>query len=576
MNEQIKAIAQKYGKNSIVEQWDRLASNQQLKIGFVGMFSAGKTSLINALLNTHLPVDPSPTTKSICIIESSEELTENAYFRESGMERLPISFHDFQNILNGNEFGVAVTCIPCRDEMPRGLVYIDTPGVDNFSAKESELTYRYLSLLDAAIVCIDINEGTVRQSLLDFISEPELFALSSRMFFVLTHSDLKMLDSIKNIEEEVFQKIMKYSASNHFNTKNLRERIISVNATDHDSSIKVVELIRTFILSRHQNIIRERCMRDEKNIAGQLSALLQEDVENLKCEMPELNDKKKRLQEEVLQIESEIRKHGSQLDAFREKLSAQIKTILQNHELDVTTAGTPAEMQATFRQINQEISAAAQGLMDSLKIQFALPTGAGSMCSELLLKMQRIDHTRDLTVTATTAALTAWICPGGSAAANAAEAAAGAATQAAGKAAQTAGKAAQAAERTAQAAGKVAETAGKAASSSTFKNIMAGIGKFIHDINPLEMLGDWAASELKHNTYASMVGVKANQIANNMIDMLEEPYEQTIILPLRNQYRERSASLDAVLDEREKGVRDFVDKRNDLLSAIDRLNVLAN
>ena len=105
---------------------------------------------------------------------------------------------------------------------------------------------------------------------------------------------------------------------------------------------------------------------------------------------------------------------------------------------------------------------------------------------------------------------------------------------------------------------------------------MCGIGKIIHDINPLEMIGDWVSAELKHNTYSSMVGVKAIQISDNMIDMLEGPYEQTIIIPLRNQYKERSASLDALLAERKNDVHDFVEKRNDLLSAIDQLNVFAN
>ena len=562
MNEFIREIAQKFGKNSIVDQWNRLSAVRQLKIGFVGMFSAGKTSLINSLLNTHLPVAPAPTTKSICIIESSEELKENAYFREVGMERLPISFNDFQNMLNGNEFGVAVTRMACREELPLGLVYIDTPGVDNFSARESELTYRYLSLLDAAIVCIDINEGTIRQSLLDFISEPELFALSSRMFFVLTHSDQKTQNSIRSIEEEVFQKIMKYSSSNHFNTENLKERIISVNATDHDSSMKVVELIRTFILSRQQGILGERVMKEEKNIARQLSALLQEEADNLKCDMPELNDRKNRLMEEIQQIEDEIDKHHSKLEILREKLSDQIKNILLNHELDVTTADSPTKMQAVFQQINLEIGETAKALVDSLNIQMALPVSGGSMCSELILKLQRINNIKDLTVTAATAALTAWICPGGTAALNAAEGAAGAAARTAGKAAN--------------AAGKAAKTVTKASGSSTFKNIMCGIGKIIHDINPLEMIGDWVSAELKHNTYISMVNVKTVQISDNMIDMLEEPYEQTVIVPLRNQYTERSASLDALLAERKSGIRDFAEKRNGILSAIDQLNIFAD
>ena len=55
-----------------------------------------------------------------------------------------------------------------------------------------------------------------------------------------------------------------------------------------------------------------------------------------------------------------------------------------------------------------------------------------------------------------------------------------------------------------------------------------------------------------------------------------EPYEQTVIVPLRNQYTERSASLDALLAERKSGIRDFAEKRNGILSAIDQLNIFAD
>ena len=63
-NNFIYSTAEKYQKTTILERLKALEADQQLKIGFVGMFSAGKTSLINALLDIHLPVNPNRSKKS--------------------------------------------------------------------------------------------------------------------------------------------------------------------------------------------------------------------------------------------------------------------------------------------------------------------------------------------------------------------------------------------------------------------------------------------------------------------------------------------------------------------------------
>ena len=577
MYERIKEIALKHGKNSIAEQWDHFVADQQLKIGFVGMFSAGKTSLINSLLDLHLPVNPNPTTKSICVIEATNDAAEYAYFIESGNQRTEVGFMDFQKLLNGKITGTAVVKLPQKPELPEGVIYIDTPGVDNFTAEESDLTYRYLSLLDGAVVCIDGNDGTIRQNVLDFISEPALFALSSRMVFAITHADTKTAAGIESVRQDVIQKIRKFAAHNTFDCTGIEDRVVTVNAKDHDSAIQVVEKIEELIVTRKQAIWQQRLDNQTKGLAKQLALLLQDELDNLKCDTSELDRKKQQIENAIQQIENEIDKRSEKLDDLDEKLAGQIKNILLQHELEISQAASDEAMTAVFMKINSEIGETAKALIQASLGNFNIPAIGDSLGADLMIKLKRIDFTRDLSVQTATALLTAFIFPG-SGIYNVAEGAGGAAAQAVGKSANAAGKAAQAAGKVGKAAGKAARAAGKAgkaaAGSSTFKNILQGVGKILHDINPLEMVGDWVVLELKHNTYISMANTKSIQIAGNILEQLEEPFENQIIIPLRERCEEQKNSLEELIRAKKQGITDFSDKRKEIQNDIDELNCI--
>lgn len=563
-NNFIYSTAEKYQKTTILERLKALEADKQLKIGFVGMFSAGKTSLINALLDTHLPVNPNPTTKSICVIESDDNLEKNEYFLENNGNRIKSSFMEFDEVVSGKNSGVAVVRVPVKNEIPSGVVYVDTPGVDNYASDETDLTYRYLALLDAAVVCIDINEGTVRKSLLDFISVPELFALSSRMFFVLTHADTKNQTGINAISEDVYNQIKKFAEKTKFDTKGLKERIVAVNANKHDSAVQIVNIIHNYVLKDRENIYKERLKNAEKKLAKELSVMLQDDLENLKFDLPELSEKKKLINRDLDNIEEELKKKKHELNNLKSELNNDIYSILQSHETDVINAPNSESLQQILYAINQEIVEMAQAKVQRMSNNIVVSIGEG-LGNDLLNKMNRIDFTKNLSVTVLTSAVTAFIAPGAGVAANAAEGVAGAAVQTAGKSAVT-NTIKEAAKKTATEAAKNNSKPGLVG------NLLRGVGEFIHAINPLEMIGDWVASEVKHNTYSSTIKSKSIQMANNIVYLLEDTFDTEVIKPLKNRYEEQSNNLELLAEEKRKGLKDFSDKRNEIISTISKLS----
>ena len=441
--------------------------------------------------------------------------------------------------------------VPTEDEIPSGIIYVDTPGFDNYSSAETDLTYRYLALLDAAIVCIDINEGTVKKSLLDFISVPELFALSSRMFFVLTHADTKNQDGINSIREEVYKQIINFAEKTKFNIDNLKERIIAVNANNHDSSIQVVDVIHNYILKKRENIYKERIQNKEKELAKELATMLQDDLDNLKFNLPELSEKKNLITSELNNLEDELRRKNTQLDRLRDDLADNIYSILQSHELDITKAPDEETLRDTLISIQQEISTMAQNRVKSINDNLVVSLGEG-LGTEIVNQIKRIDFFKNLSVTIVTSIATAFIAPGAGAAANVAEGTAGAVAQTAGKSAAK-------------------NTIGKAAEVGLFGKVFRGIGQIIHAVNPLEYVGDFIASELKSSNYSSLIKGKAVQMADHIVFSLEEIFHNEVIRPIENRYREQSETLSKLKAERDKGIKDFSQKREELKMVIDKL-----
>ena len=139
----IESIIAKYELSSVGESLNEALGTPTAKIGFIGPFSSGKTSIVNALLGTNLPVDIKPTTKSICIIEPVAGIESSRYFRDSEGNREQVDFMTVCDIINGDSAGDAVVQIQPGNVLHEGMVFVDTPGIDSMGSEEAELTYSY-------------------------------------------------------------------------------------------------------------------------------------------------------------------------------------------------------------------------------------------------------------------------------------------------------------------------------------------------------------------------------------------------------------------------------------------------
>ena len=167
--------------------------NANLVLPLVGEFSSGKTTLINSLTDSKkLETATRPTTATIYEVHfGSDSCAANVVNEKGELINVP-------NIaeLKNEDLADAkvVTVFDTSTRVPSTTILVDTPGLSSPDPKHKQTLVNFLSLADAIILVIDINQQVTR-SLTDFIETMKLS--QRRIYLVLTKSDTKSKDDIE-------------------------------------------------------------------------------------------------------------------------------------------------------------------------------------------------------------------------------------------------------------------------------------------------------------------------------------------------------------------------------------------
>ena len=172
--------------------------NIDINVAFLGEFSSGKTTLINALLGTEfLPMFETPTTGVITEICKGEEDSYSVFRKDGKIKKIQISelAKEITNISENRKIIITLKNIPFLDEK---IKIVDTPGVHSIEEMHDDITFGYLPLIDAAFILMDINIGTIPHSLINFLKKYPKDMLS-KMYFVINYVDTKPKNKIDGI-----------------------------------------------------------------------------------------------------------------------------------------------------------------------------------------------------------------------------------------------------------------------------------------------------------------------------------------------------------------------------------------
>ncbi|RPF55832.1 dynamin family protein [Aquisalibacillus elongatus] len=138
----------------LYDKWE----NQTFTIGFTGHFSAGKSSLINAIIEEHiLPSSPIPTSANIVELQYGEDKT--IYDLNDGRQTMENQIHlDHVNELARNGEDVkSITIQRKQSFLENGVTLMDTPGIDSSNDAEFDRTLANVHLIDFFVYVMDYN-----------------------------------------------------------------------------------------------------------------------------------------------------------------------------------------------------------------------------------------------------------------------------------------------------------------------------------------------------------------------------------------------------------------------------------
>jgi hypothetical protein len=301
---QIVDILTKYGFSNLIERLNKLDEDIALRVGFLGEFSSGKSSLINAILGKKiLPTMDQPTSKRVVEIEGSNVENVQYYKRTDDGSLEGISAIDFSEMSMSHGNNVVYLKVPTNNFLQKGYLLIDTPGIHALDESDQDITFGYLQFLDAAVICQDIQKGTLPQSILDFLVKPEIKPIINNFLFAITKSDLKSEESQKEILNEVIQQLKKLNMEYNLGLNDIEKKVILVSDKE---SLETLEksFASTFIMAKDK-LLRERKEKETQKIIEEAIKLLKEHRDNLDLNTDEIADKEHLIETDISKIKKE-------------------------------------------------------------------------------------------------------------------------------------------------------------------------------------------------------------------------------------------------------------------------------
>ncbi|MGI5872958.1 MAG: dynamin family protein [Bacillota bacterium] len=192
---------------------DRISEHKIQKVAFVGRYSTGKSSLINALLGEKiLPSSPVPTTKAVTYIIKG---VENSLYSEMKNGEIVIhqSIDDLKNLKDKNIQDARIITLSLRNFPFPELTLVDTPGLEDPDQFVTQLTMDLLPETDAVVVLLDANYMQSRVEF-EFISSMLQDDKERKIFIAINKTDGMSETDINKLEQLCKSQLIEYNIPN--------------------------------------------------------------------------------------------------------------------------------------------------------------------------------------------------------------------------------------------------------------------------------------------------------------------------------------------------------------------------
>ena len=326
----IESICGKYDLHTLSEKMSKVQTELDefvLKILFVGSFSAGKSALINAMLQRELLEENQRPETAI----ASELLFDDKEYIEAVGETKcdKYSIEDAKQIdLNQYSHLVWHISSPILKDLD-GSVIVDMPGFNSGIKEHNKAIFQYVGNGNAYILVIDCEDGGIKQSEVSFINEIKSYNNNLA-------ADLKMPKDVEQIKSRIIA-----DAENLFIGS---VPVETVSREFDDTPQKMKLLIQSF----DRNVI----------LLNQFRPIV--DEIGVKC-IQSLTTYKKSLNLDVSEFDNRIKQHEKEKKHLSEKLRKEQKKLENDFNNHVTPSILADVQNALYQNTDTLLSAIKSG-----------------------------------------------------------------------------------------------------------------------------------------------------------------------------------------------------------------------
>ena len=300
-------IAESLEQKSIAERLraiEERAQNPsaQLILPLIGEFSAGKTSLINALTDSKvLEIASLPTTATLYqIIFGAPENKAVALSAEGEEVELQL------DALKNDELKKypTVTLFDTSTKVPKDIIFVDTPGLSSPDPKHREVLTSILPQVDAILLTVDANQAVTR-SLIDFVKSMRL--AEKPIYLILNKIDTKSASELQDLKRGIARDVDLPIDS-------------LVCASAYANNISELQQLLTKIQAEKTQIIAKVDALRTKELVGELRSFIAE-VLRSSSSPQELKEAVRAQERELERLQNNIRQL---MERVEEKLSDKV------------------------------------------------------------------------------------------------------------------------------------------------------------------------------------------------------------------------------------------------------------
>ena len=197
----LASVAEKLHNDNVRDNVSRISESlkcrRQMRVGFVGRFSTGKSTLLNSLLGKQLlPTSNLPSTKVLTYVMCGKKPCVGVQSRSDGR----VSVLDGFDALNGIDPQSVASYAIMYPEYPYGdIVFVDTPGLQDADAETSQQTLDVVPDLDAVVVVLDSNY-LEEASGFEFVESMLKTDRDRKLFVVINKVEDKTPETVRRLE----------------------------------------------------------------------------------------------------------------------------------------------------------------------------------------------------------------------------------------------------------------------------------------------------------------------------------------------------------------------------------------